>query len=286
MDCGEGTQHQILRSRLSINKLESILITHIHGDHCYGLPGLLASAGMAGRQSPLTIIAPTGIEEWISKTIKETALYLPYKLKFQPVETFESYSCGELSITATELSHRVPSFAYCLHQIKEETILNYSKLKAIGIPQGPLWGALKNGRDIKIEGVTYKSTNFVSKVEHARKVVVCGDNDNPGILNEFILGCNVLVHESTYTSDLEKRAKDVGHSYARLVAEFASEYSVPNLILTHFSPRYGAEKSTSPSIEAMRDEAREVYEGNLYLASDYDIYRLDRKGKVSVVSPG
>lgn len=285
VDCGEGTQHQILRSPLSLQKLQSIAITHVHGDHCYGLPGLLASAGLGGRKDPLKIIAPKGIEAWVMETLKHTAMFLPYEIEFFAVESLKPMAVGSLTIDATALSHRVPSFAYGFVHQDISTKLDHIKLESEGIPRGPLWGALQKGDDIEFEGQTYRNKDWVQVNSIQKKVVVCGDNDAPDSLDGFIEGCDVLVHESTFTAEFATRAKEVGHSHAGLIASYAQSQSIQNLILTHFSARYAPEGKPSPSISDMRIEAENVFQGQLFLASDHTHYRLDAVGSLHQLSP-
>ncbi len=283
VDCGEGTQHQILRSKLSLNRLSAVFITHIHGDHCYGLPGLLASAAMTGRTSPLIIVAPVGIKAWIESTQQLTQLFLPYELHYIAVEELSEIDIGPFSITATELSHRVPSYAYSFTNTEQQMKLDHSKITSLGIPRGPLWGELIRGKDIEFEGSVFKNSDLVSHIKESTKVIICGDNDNPGLLKELATGCDVLVHEATYSKQMASRALEVGHSYAELVAKFAEECSIPNLILTHFSPRYGLSPKSSVPINELRDEAARCFSGALFLAKDFDIYQLDKKGSISVL---
>lgn len=139
-------------------------------------------------------------------------------------------------------------------------------LKASSIPRGPLWGKLQRGDDVIHGGVSYKSVDFC-KARKAEKIIVCGDNDKPDLLEPVCDGCNLLVHESTFTADLKEKALNVGHSYAQLVAEFAEHSGVPNLILTHVSPRYG-------DVNGMLDEAQRVFSGSVHIAEDFHRYRI------------
>ncbi|SHO56119.1 ribonuclease Z [Vibrio quintilis] len=280
VDCGEGTQQQLLRTNLSLNNLQAILITHIHGDHCYGLAGLLASAGMSGRKTPLTIIAPKGIREWVEATQQHTQLYIPYELHFTDVETLTSVNSGLFEIHATALSHRVPSYAYRFTEKMTKTTLDTDKLKSLGISAGPVWGKLKQGQDVDYEGQKLLSCDFVQEHIQQTKAVVCGDNEQPQLLSQFCRDCDVLVHEATYTQDIAAKAGDVGHSYAGLVAEFAASIHLPNLILTHFSPRYQSDPQAPCSIEHIRQEASAIYSGRLYLADDFDRYQLIKDGEL------
>jgi ribonuclease Z len=285
VDCGEATQHRLLRTRLSLHDLQAIFITHVHGDHCYGLPGLLASAGMSGRKKPLTIIAPAGIAEWFKATQQFTQLYLPFEVDFLPTEALDTWSFAHWAVDAIPLSHRVPSFGYRFTETAREPYLNTEKLAADGIPRGPIWGQLRKGIDAFHDGQTLKSSDYVHYPHPARCVVVCGDNDQPELLRTFCQPAQVLVHESTYTQEVADKAGDTfGHSSAALIATFAQSIALPNLLLTHFSARYQANPEQSPSIEDIRSEAAHHYQGPLFLAEDLARYRLAKTGDLSLVT--
>lgn len=283
IDCGEGTQHRLLQTPLSVRDLRAILITHVHGDHCYGLPGLLASAAMAGRQAPLTIAAPAGIEDWFRATLAHTALHLPFALEFVRTETVRGMRVGAWTIDAVELSHRVPSFAYVFTEAHVEPALDTAKLLREGVPQGPLWGRLKKGQDVEHAGATLKHADYLTRPLAARRIIVGGDNDRPELLTAASRGCQVLVHEATYTADVAARVGPVGHSSAGQVAAFAQAIGLPHLVLTHFSARYQADGGPGASIDDIRREAANAYRGKLFLAEDLGRYRLGRSGELSVV---
>ncbi|WP_281556044.1 ribonuclease Z [Thalassomonas sp. RHCl1] len=280
VDCGEGTQHQILRTKLSLNTLQAIFITHVHGDHCYGLPGLLASAAMAGRTETLYLVGPAEIEGFVSAVCTLTELYLPYEVVFIDSGKLNEHRPElELSVTAIKLSHRVPSHAFSFSYQSDERKLDIEKLKGANIKPGPHWGELQNGKDIMLDGELILADDYLLPKAKAQKIIICGDNDMPDLLADEINSADVLVHEATYTYDI---AQKVGpgpmHSSAKIVAEFAGKHQVDNLVLTHFSARYQNDTSSSPSILDVELEAREYYEGNLMLASDFDHYRLDKNG--------
>ncbi len=141
IDCGEGTQHQVLHTKLSFHSLKAIFITHVHGDHCYGLPGILASAAMGGRKAPLTIVAPAGIKAWLEATCEVTQLCLPFALEFIASDDLPSVEFENIAVETFSLSHRVASYAYTFTERKVDAALDVDKLAQKGIPRGPLWGS-------------------------------------------------------------------------------------------------------------------------------------------------
>ncbi|MCL7929706.1 MBL fold metallo-hydrolase [Halomonas llamarensis] len=161
IDCGEGTQHQVLHTKLSLNSLKAILITHVHGDHCYGFPGLLASAAMNGRTAPLTIVAPAGIKAWLDATYEATQLSLSFTLEFVASDDLPSVEFENIAVATYRLSHRSPSYAYEFTERKVDAALDVDKLAQKGIPRGPLWGQLKQGIDIEFAGERLKSRGFL-----------------------------------------------------------------------------------------------------------------------------
>ncbi len=284
IDCGEGTQHQLLNCALSANNLNGLFITHVHGDHCYGLPGLLATIGMNGRTKPLKIFSPKGIEQWLEATRDMTQWYLPYTLEFIKTEALTDFELGQFKISSTKLSHRVPSYAYSFTQSVIETKLDTQKLIAEGIPAGPIWGQLKQQAFVMFEGRTLNSTEYMESTEPARKIIIAGDNDNPSLLAQACENAHVLVHESTYDKSLSEKARKVGHSYAALVAQFAEDIGLPNLVLTHFSARFQSRSSDEcNSINVLWDEAKAVYSKQLFLAEDFQSYKLDKQGKLILI---
>ncbi|UXZ54699.1 ribonuclease Z [Halomonas sp. 7T] len=283
IDCGEGTQHQVLHTKLSFHSLKAILITHVHGDHCYGLPGILASAAMGGRTAPLTIVAPAGIKTWLEATCEVTQLCLPFALEFICSDDLPSVEFENMEVATFALSHRVSCYAYAFTERNVDAALDVDKLDQQGIPRGPLWGQLKQGRDVAFEGKQLRSQDYLLFKHAPRKVVIAGDNDQPELLAEACAGAQVLVHEATYNEEMAEKADEVGHSYGKQVAAFAERVTLPNLVLTHFSPRYPLISDTSPSIEDIRKEAQSVYSGALYLARDFSEYSLDKAGHFSEV---
>lgn len=284
IDCGEATQHQLLNTSLSLNDLEIIFITHVHGDHCYGLPGLLASAGMNGnRKKTLILVAPDGIKQWLESTIALTQMYLPYELKFVSTETIGNFFYRDFLINSCALSHRVPSYAYSFLEQKPAAKLDVEKLKQSGIPAGPLWHQLQKGMDIEFEGKVFLNKDYLIQTHPARKIIVAGDNDQPGLLKDFCENAQLLIHEATFTRDIAIKMAHAGHSSAELVARFAESIMLPNLLLTHFSPRYNETLNNTAVLNPVEVEAKLFYKGNLFMARDYARYKLNKSGIVTEI---
>ena len=283
VDCGEGTQHRILRTNFSPMSLRAIFITHIHGDHCYGLPGLLASAGLLNRTEPLLIAGPPAVERFVRGVMDSTELRLPYALDFVHIEHGTRIATlPDVAVEAAALSHRVPSFAFGFTEKAIERKLDITRLERDGVPTGPGWGQLQRGEDIHLPDCRVaRSSDYILPTRAPRKIIVAGDNDTPSLLQEQAQGAQVLVHEATYTEEiLRKVGPGPQHSSARATAAFAAEAGIPNLVLTHFSPRY-QEGSGALSMACLEEEARAAYRGKLFLAADLQRYVLDRHGVLS-----
>ena len=284
VDCGEGTQHRILRTNYSPMSLRAIFITHIHGDHCYGLPGLLASAGLLNRVEPLLIAGPPAVERFVRGVMESTELRLPYPLEFAHIEHgWRIDALPDVSVEAAGLSHRVPSFAFAFTEKAVERKLDIDKLERDGVPSGPGWGQLQRGEDIRLPDCRVaRSSDYILPTRARRKIIVAGDNDTPALLTTQAAGAQVLIHEATYTEEILQRVgPGPQHSSARGTAAFAQAAGIPNLVLTHFSPRY--QEGEGPlSMACLEAEARAEYGGQLFLAGDLQRYALDRHGVLAV----
>ena len=285
VDCGEGTQHQILRTSLSLMRLSAIFITHVHGDHCYGLPGVLASAGMHRRSEPLSIVGPPAVERFIAGVLETTALQLPYPLRFIGVEDLaQTPLLPDLDVRATALSHRVPSWAYSFSEKAVEGRLDVDRLRRDQIAPGPDWGLIQRGCDLTLQdGRAVRARDYQLAPRQPRKIIIGGDNDTPELLAAEAQAADVLVHEATYTeAGLARVGPGPRHSAAARVARFASGAGIRNLVLTHFSPRYqDSREKGGPALADIEEEARAAYQGRLFLASDLARYSLDRQGRLS-----
>jgi len=291
IDCGEATQHRILRTRLSLMELRAVFITHMHGDHCYGLPGLLASAGMLGRTELLYVVGPGPLRAFLQGVMDTTELALPFPIEFVEVHGEAGRPLPDvlpdLAVTSTPLSHRLPSWAYTFREREVERKLDTAKLRAAGIPADERWGELQRGHDVVLDdGRVLRADDFRLAPRKARSIVVGGDNDRPELLIDEARRADVLVHEATYTEPVLARVgPGPQHSSAAMTARAAQAAAVANLVLTHFSPRYQdtQEGKAGLTMRDVEDEARAAYDGRLFLARDFDRYVLDRQGVLARV---
>lgn len=301
VDCGEATQHQLLKTNISSHQLAVICITHVHGDHCYGLPGLLASMAMSGRKESLTIIAPQAIKQFIEAVKATTELYFPFEIEFISIESlFETTeitqshtvsvplsSTHQLDIEVIKLSHRVESYAFKITQTVQTIKLDTEKLKAEGVEPTAAWGRLQAGEDVTLpDGGHLKSLDYTQRVTQTLKVIMAGDNDNPQLLSEAVKDADLLVHEATYTQSVADKimsredAFDPMHTTAKRIASFAHSAQLNNLILTHFSARYQPyddPESKTPNMADIRLEVEQYYQGNLWLARDFMRFEVTHK---------
>lgn len=285
VDCGEGTQHQILQTGFSLEHLAAVFITHMHGDHWYGLPGLLASAGLNGRRGPLTLVGPTELADFLTLFREKGDLITPYEIRFVDVAALpEDFTVAQTRVTAHALSHRAPTHGFRFEEIGIERRLDTAALAAIGLKAGPKWGALQAGETVPgPDGRPLAPEDFLLPARAPRVLVVAGDNDTPSLLAEACDGAAALIHEATYTAAVaEKVGPEPRHASAASVAEFASAVATPALILTHFSARYRQHPSgRGADIEEIREEAAARYTGALFLASDFDRFAIAPDGALS-----
>jgi len=278
-DCGEGTQHQLLRTRPSVGKLAAIFITHLHGDHIYGLPGLLASKRLDGALRPLRIYGPSGIGKILGCVMDLSADYLGYELGIIEYSAGETFAFDRFEITVLPLVHSVESFAFYIREHDVTDRLDEPKLRAAGLEPSPLYGELKRGRTVTVGEKVFEPAGYMLDPVVGRKIIIAGDNAEPSVLGEALEGLDLLVHECTYTQEVyDALGEQLLHTTARDLGSAAEAKGVHNVIATHISPRYG--KNGTHSVESIRHEIGTQYGGRIFVADDFDVYTLRRDGIV------
>lgn len=275
-DCGEGTQQQVLRSPLRLSQLERIFITHLHGDHLFGLPGLLASRSLQQMtDAPVTLYGPEGLTEYMQTALRLSGTHLAYPIEFVTARPGLLYEDERLSVFCQQLEHRLTAFGYAVQEKPQPGRFDVEAAKALNLPPGPLYGQLKQGAVVTLaDGRIIDGKMLVGPLRPGRKLAYCSDTVFCEAAIELAQSADVLIHEATYNeADVDLAARGT-HSTAKQAAQVAQAANVGTLILTHFSARYEAHEG--PGIESLLEEACAIFPNTL-LASDFWSYELLRK---------
>jgi ribonuclease Z len=269
IDCGEGTQFQMLKYKVKFSRLKFILITHLHGDHIFGLIGLINTINNTGRTEELTLIGPKGLDEILSVQLKYSQSYLNYQINYintNPVEAEEVFANDKISIRTFPLKHRIPCTGYVISEQPAKRRLVIDKL-----PQNlpvHFFKMLKEGFDVQDEltGKFYSVEEYTLPPEKPTQVAYCSDTIFDETIVEYIKESDLIYHESTFTNELAKRASETFHSTAAQAATIALKAGAKRLIIGHFSSRY-------KSLDTFREEAQAVFKNTL-LAQEGKSYEV------------
>jgi len=238
-DCGEGTQRQFQQSNLSFMQISKIFITHFHGDHFLGLPGLIQTMQLNDRDTPLHIYGPKGMEELTDHLLTLGYFRPSYEIISHDITNGDEVEFEEYSIHVLKVKHNVPAFSYCLEEQQRPGKFNKPKALELGIPEGPLFSKLQCGQTITLaNGKDITPDMILGPSRKGRKIVISGDTMPCEEMIAFSKNADVLVHEATFDSELEDIAKEYGHTTAAQAAEIAKKADVEKLFLVHVSPRY------------------------------------------------
>ena len=252
-DAGEGAQVAYLKAGLPWNKKMKIFVTHLHGDHCLGILGLLQTMSMQKRTESLEIYGPAGIEEFITANIKVLNFGLPFPVFITIVEEGNVVNEKKYRISCCEAQHGIPAFSYCFEENERSGVFYPEKAKELKIPEGKLWQELQNGNSIEIDGKKIDSSQVTGEKRPGKKIGISGDTRPTEKLKNFFTDSDYLSFDCTFSFELKERAIETNHSTAKEAAELAKESNAKNLILTHFSARYSDES-------VLLDEAKQIHE--------------------------
>ena len=237
-DAGEGAQFSYLKSGLGWNKKMKIFVTHLHGDHCVGILGLLQTMTLQRRTEPIEIYGPDGIEEFIAANTKILKFGLSFPVMITSVTEEKIVDEKSYSVFSCRAEHSVLAFSYLFQEKDKAGRFNLEKVKQLGIPEGKLWSQLQNGQDVKVGDKIIKSSEILGEKRSGKKIGISGDTRPTKQLEKFFQNCDYLSFDSTFLDELKDKAVDTYHSTAKEAAIFAKNANVKNLILTHFSARY------------------------------------------------
>ncbi|MBF8376723.1 ribonuclease Z [Alicyclobacillus mali] len=272
-DCGEATQHRMFDAPFGPNRVDRVFITHLHGDHIFGLPGLLSTRSFPENVGPLHLYGPPGTQAFVRAAIDASHTHLSYEIQFhewtspKPVPARE----GLYTVRAALLDHAIPSYGYRVEEAPFPGRLHAERLRAAGVAPSPLWARLKAGEDMTLpDGRRLRAADFVDPAEPGRVIAILGDTRPCEAAVELARGADCLVHEATFLDRHAHLASAFFHSTARQAAEIAREAEAKCLILTHVSARY--ERAEEDEILA---EARAIFPNTL-LAYDGMAHEIPR----------
>jgi ribonuclease Z len=262
-DCGENVQRQMMQAKVSFHRKMKVFITHLHGDHVLGLPGLLQTMALMDRKEPVQIYGPTGLKDFLVCT-KET---LNFGLTF-PVEISEILSEGlvfdteEYSIISNKSNHAVESYAYSFVEKPRPGKFYPKKALAVGVAAGELWSKLQRGEDITLtDGKVVKPADVMGPLRAGRKIVYTGDTKPFKAFAKFAQSADLVIHDCTFDDSLIEKAGVDGHSTPSQAASQAKAAGAKQLALSHISARY-------PNAGLLLEQAKKIFP-NTVLAEDF-----------------
>ncbi len=269
-DCGEGTQRQFQKSKLSYMQICNVFITHFHGDHFLGLPGLIQTMQLNDREKPLHIYGPKGMKKLSSQLVSLGYFRPSYKVVAREVNDGDVLEFHGYVIRVLKVRHNVPALAYCLEEKERPGKFNKLKALELGIPEGTLFSKLQRGQSIILDnGQKITSDMILGSPRKGRKIVISGDTKPYEKIIEFSKDADVLIHEATFDSELEDIAVDYGHTTAAQAATIAKKAQVERLFLNHISPRY-------LNHQVLEDDARKVFK-NSFVPKDFQEIEIKLK---------
>jgi ribonuclease Z len=276
VDCGEGTQRQLLRSGVGLVELREVFITHFHADHYLGLPGMLKTFALRGREASLTVYGPPGLAQLVDG-LRRIFGRLTFRLDLQELQPGEALDRNGYQIIPFSVRHAVAGLGYALVESPRPGRFDVDAARALGVPEGPLWGRLQQGEPVSLsDGTRIAPEQVLGSPRPGRKVVLSGDTSPARSVLEAAIEADLLVHEATFSAEESERAEETGHSTAADAAELARVAGVRMLALTHLSNRYFGP-------EILR-EARSIFPDTV-VPRDFDIIDVrfaERGGPVLV----
>ena len=272
-DCGEGTQLRLLQAGLPPSRVSTIFVSHLHGDHIFGLPGFLTTQQMTNRTAPLTIVGPVGLNRYLTALRRVTEFTIDYPLRVIELEAEKRHTLriSALRIRTAPLHHRMPCIGYRFEEAPRPGKFDVTRAEELGIPSGPLRGELVRGRTIRIDGRTIRPEQVVGRPIPGRVIAFCADTRPCEAATELAENADVLIHDSTFSDEHEDKARETFHSTAREAAHVARQANAHRLILYHISTRNDEEGE-----KKLLRQAREIFPAT-DLATDFMQIELSRR---------
>lgn len=277
-DCGEGTQHQLLRSNIKSSQISRIFVTHMHGDHIFGLMGLIASMGLAGNAQPVNVYGPAGLRDYLRACEKYSEMRIGDRLRVHQSKPGVVFEDEHFQVSCLPLKHRVTAFGYRVTEKDRPGKFNLEKAQKLGIPPGKIYGELKKGKVVTLDdGRIINGKDLCGDREIGRKMVYCTDTVFCDAAVELSQDADVLIHEATFAHKDAELAFDRLHSTSTMAAQVAMLAQVKQLIMTHFSPRYMP--GNDVTLDDLLAEAKAIFP-NTSMARDFLTYEIPRRTAV------
>lgn len=238
-DCGEGTQRQFQKSGLSYMAVDRIFLSHLHGDHCYGLPGLLKTMQLNERTSPLEVYGPKGLDGLMDAFGRIAPVHDQFEVQWRELQEGDTVDGDGYRVRCRRMSHNALNLAYAYEEETRPGRFDKQKALNLGVPEGPLFRSLQMGQGVKsTSGKQVEPNDVLGPPRPGRRIVITGDTGPCEALVEFAASADLLISEATYCSDMVAKAQEYGHMTAAWAADAARRARVRELVLTHISPRY------------------------------------------------
>lgn len=266
VDCGEGTQTQLARYRIKRSRINNIFISHLHGDHYFGLMGLITSMGLLGREHALHIYAPAPLQQIIDLQLAVSGTVLPFALHFHPLSERVMLQTENLEVSAFKAFHRIECWAFIFREMKAPRRLEGDKLKQYDIPTS-FYEELRWGKDyITIKGAVIENEWVTSASSKGKSYAYVTDTLYDESITRNVKGVDLLYHEATYLNDLEEKARSRFHCTTTQAATVARDAGAHRLLVGHFSSKY-------ETLDDFETETRQVF-ANSDLALEGVSYRV------------
>ncbi len=269
-DCGEGTQRQFQKSKLSYMQVSKVFVTHFHGDHFLGLPGLIQTMQLNDRDKPLHIYGPTGMIMLLQQLLSLGYFKPNYEIIAHEVKNGDSLDFNKYTIHVMSVKHGIPAFAYAIEEDMRPGKFNKPRALELGIPEGPLFSKLQKGESVTLkDGRKITPELVLGPQRKGRKIVISGDTKPYEKMIDFSKDADVLIHDATFDSELEDVSNEYGHTTAFQAAEIAKKANVGKLFLTHISPRYLDHR-------ILENDAQKIFKDS-FVAKDFQEYDVKLK---------
>lgn len=266
LDCGEGTQRQMMRAGLGFNRPTVIMISHLHGDHILGLPGLLQTMSSLARDKPLDLYGPKGLKNFLEMIYKPLGYGAKFEIRVRELSPEEEVDRGDYLIRTALAKHDIVCLAYAIIEKDRPGRFHPDKAKRLGVPEGPLWGELQHGKTVKVEKKLVKASDVVDEPRPGLKIVYAIDTRPADTVKTIAKDADLLIHDGGFAEERRPKAQEYYHSTAREAAQVAKTAGAKSLALVHIS-------AVTRDDSVLLKEARKIFR-RVIVPKDFQVVTL------------